>query len=521
MRLHAARDHSGFRWAARLLLYALTGAGACQPEAPPPPNVVVIVLDTLRPDHLGAYGYGLPTSPNLDAWAAGAAVFENAQSAAPWTAPSLVSLFTSLYPSVHNVTEYGAPGQLNERVTTLAEVLQAHGYATAAFTEGGYASAHLGLDQGIAHYADAEAQTAPDANPLEAKRGRLKRNLDATLRWIDEREGERPFFLFLQTYETHTPYCAPQEHVQRFAPEWNEAAEHAELARVLERWRATKEIDASGLELVISHREHCAPGNDIDADGLDGRMREHAIAALDPQRLARWRAWYDAEIHYADAELARLFERLAAADLRDNTLVVVTSDHGEEFGEHGRFGHGGALHDETLRVVLALRGPGVAPRRVGELVRTVDVMPTLLDLLGLDQSAPPLQGRSLVPLLRGRSLRAEPAFSHALAQRGNEDRLWSVRDGTWRLVWDAQSQIARLYDLASDPGETRDVANEHASVCERLLALLNAQREQDALFEQRVSGPAQTGAAPDARALEALGYTSTGEPGAGAPRSKL
>jgi arylsulfatase A-like enzyme len=126
-----------------------------------------------------------------------------------------------------------------------------------------------------------------------------------------------------------------------------------------------------------------------------------------------------------------------------------------------------------------------------------------------------------VPLLRGRSLRAEPAFSHALAQRGNEDRLWSVRDGSWRLVWDAQTQSARLYDLASDPGETRNVANEHAAVCERLLALLNAQREQDAVFEQRVSGPVQTGAAPDARALEALGYTSTGERGAGSPRSKL
>ena len=521
MGLRTARNRTERRWTALLVLCALGGVGACQPDAPPPPNVVVIVLDTLRPDHLGTYGYSLPTSPNLDAWAAGAAVFENAQSAAPWTAPSLVSLFTSLYPSVHNVTEFGAPGQLNERVTTLAEVLKERGYATAAFTEGGYASARLGLDQGISHYVDADAQTAPDETPLEAKRGRLRRNLDATLRWLDERDGERPFFLFLQTYETHTPYCAPQEHVQRFAPEWDEAAEHAELARVLERWKAAREIDAAGLELLISHREHCAPGNDIDATGLDERLREHAVAALDPRRLARWRAWYDAEIHYADAELARLLQRLGEADLRENTLVVLTSDHGEEFGEHGRFGHGGALHDETLHVVLALRGPGVAPRRVGELVRTVDVMPTLLELLGLDQGAPPLQGRSLVPLLRGRPLRAEPAFSHALAQRGNEDRLWSVRDGTWRLVWDAQAQRARLYDLATDPGETRDVANEHASVCERLLALLNAQREQDALFEQRVSGPAQTGAAPDARALEALGYTSTGEPGAGAPRSKL
>jgi len=507
--------------AACWLLSALALLSACQPETPRPPNVVVVVLDTLRPDHLGTYGYGRPTSPNFDTWAAGAAVFENAQSVAPWTAPSLVSLFTSLYPSVHNVTEYGAPGQLNERVTTLAEVLKARGYATAAFTEGGYASAQLGLDQGIAHYVDAAADTAPDASPLEAKRGRLRRNLDATLRWIDEREHERPFFLFLQTYETHTPFCAPQEHVQRFAPEWNEAAEHAELARVLERWRSAREIDAAGLELLIAHREHCAPGNEIDATGLDERLREHAVAALDPQRLARWRAWYDAEIHYADAELARLFERLAAADLRDNTLVVFTSDHGEEFGEHGRFGHGGALHGETLRVVLALRGPGVASRRVGELVRSVDVMPTLLELLGLDQGAPPLQGRSLVPLLRGRSLRAEPAFSHALAQRGHEGRLWSVRDGTWRLVWDAEARRAQLYDLASDPGETRNVASEHAAVCERLLALLNAQREQDAVFEQSVSGPAQTGAAPDARALEALGYTNTAETGGAAPRSKL
>lgn len=172
-------------------------------------------------------------------------------------------------------------------------------------------------------------------------------------------------------------------------------------------------------------------------------------------------------------------------------------------------------------MVLALRGPGVEPRRVDELVRTVDVMPTLLELLALEQGAPPLQGRSLVPLLRGRSLRAEPAFSHALAQHGREDRLWSVRDGAWRLVWDAEAQSARLYDLASDPGATRDVANEHAGVCVRLLALLNAQREQDAVFEQRVSGPAQTIAAPNARELEALGYMDAGKPGGAAPRSKL
>jgi len=489
------------------------GAAQCAPSGPRPPNLVIIALDTLRPDALGCYGAKRDTSPNLDAWAAKSVVFENAQTAAPWTAPSLLTVMTSLYPNVHQVVSFPDPGQMNDRVTTLAEVLREHGYTTAAFTDGGYAKAQFGLGQGFQHYPANTNDTPHEhaSNLLEPRR--LRSNVDRTLKWLDEAEDESdPFFLFFHTYEIHGPYQAPEEFIRRYRPDWDEAAEHAKLAQVKEGWRERKEIDAEGLRLLLGHVEHCHSMRDVDLDGLGKRMNELGVGNMEPEKMELWRDLYDAEIRHSDFELKRLLDRLDSPKLRDNTVVVFVSDHGESFGEHGKPGHGNALHEEALRVLLMVHIPGTSPSRVKDVVRTVDVMPTALEALGISTEGMPLQGRSLVPALNGKKLPGAPSFSHALAQGDDESRLWSVRDGRWRLVWDNDFGEVRLFDLETDPLELTDVGAAHADVAKRLLGLMKSQCEIDARYFASASGPVHPYQVTkeDKAHLAALGYVDHG-----------
>jgi arylsulfatase A-like enzyme len=498
LRAPTRRPRSSRALAAAVLGLALA-ASTCSPSGPKPPNLVFIVLDTLRPDHLGCYGYGRDTSPNLDRWAEQSVLFENAQTAAPWTAPSLISLMTSLYPSVHGVTTFNNPGQMNERVTTLAEVLERQGYWTGAFTDGGFAKPQFGLGQGFRTYPlnEGDLPTEHASNLLEPSR--LRPNIDRTLKWLDE-VGDQPFFLFFHTYEIHGPYQPPEEYVKRFRPEWNDAEEHARVSAAVARLDAGEPLDAAAVRLLLRHMEHCAPVRHADEavqrlrnQRLHRHQVQFGVDSLEPERMQFWRDLYDAEIRHSDFELKRLLDRLNSAKLRENTVVVFVSDHGEGFGEHGIAGHGSVLHEENLRVLLMVRAPGLEPRRVTEVVRTIDVMPTALELLRTPRAEAPLdlpmQGRSLVPVMRGNPLPSAPSFSHALSQIGRESRLWSVRDGDWRLVWDNDRSEARLYDLGSDPNETVNIAAERPEVAERLLGLMRAQCELDKLFFDRASGP--------------------------------
>ncbi|MBM3989606.1 MAG: hypothetical protein FJ298_01220 [Planctomycetes bacterium] len=490
-----------------LLLAVLAPTLAQCGETARPPNVVVIALDTLRPDHLGCYGHARATSPNLDRFAARSVVFDNAQSAAPWTAPSLVSVMTSLYPSVHGVTTFPDPGAMHERVTTLAEVLKARGYATAGFTDGGYAKKQFGLGQGFDLYPLNQGDTPDEHASNVLHPSRLAPNLERTLRWIEEFKDE-PFFLFFHTYEVHGPYRPPEADLQAYRPEYREQAEHDRLVAVIDRWLEQREIDAEGVRLILEHKEHCNAGNGPEQEGLYAKLNEFGIRTSDPDIMEFWRDLYDAEIRHADRELARLLERLERADLAPNTIVVIVSDHGEGFGEHGYVGHGNALHEEALRVVLMLRAPGIAPHRVGDIVNTIDVMPTVLDLAEVPRGALLLQGRSLVPALRGEKLPIAPVFTHSLARKDREGRQWSVREGRWRLVWDEERQGAALFDLESDPAELADVAAEHPKHAERMLGLLRGQRDVDQAYRERASGPPQRYQldADTERELRMLGY---------------
>lgn len=339
-----------------LLLAAALAAlvTACSKAAPAPrraPNVVLICLDTVRADHLGTYGYARPTTPALDALAERSVVFTQARATAGWTKPSVPSFLTSTYPLQHGVYEGSAhdpTGTLTDllpsQAFTLAEAFQAGGYRTGAFLHNAQLRRGNGFEQGFEHY---------EEDKLDARRIRW-----LGLDWIDDGHAAakgQPFFLYLHFLDAHWPYPAGEEWFTRFA-----------TAAATERFRGA------------------------DSRSLYDAINDGAEALSEADRTAL-EALYDGALSYLDSELGRFFEGLTMRGLDQDTIVCVIADHGEEFGEHGRLGHGHGLWENLLHVPWILAVPGTPSRRHVALVSLVDVMPTLLAAAGLP--APPgMQG---------------------------------------------------------------------------------------------------------------------------------
>ena len=344
-----------------LCLLLLAIESACS-EAPPrgaagPRNVILICLDTVRADHLGTYGYARATTPNLDALAARALVFSDASATAGWTKPSVPSFLTGTFPAQHGVYEGSAHDEAGEvtdllpqRALTLAEVFKERGYRTGAFVHNAQLRAGNGFEQGFDQY----EQDNWDAREIRW------RGLD----WIDragtgpsgdeDRPAQarpQPFFLYLHFLDAHWPYPAPEEWVTRFA-----------TAAATERFRGK---DSKALYSSIN----------------DGGY------TMTPADRAALEALYDGAIAYLDAELGRLFAGLELRGLMDDTIVCVLADHGEEFGEHGKVGHGHGLWQDLLHVPWILTLPGRAPARNDSPVSLIDLFPTLLAAASLP--APP------------------------------------------------------------------------------------------------------------------------------------
>jgi len=418
------------------------------------PNLLLVSIDTLRADHLGCYGYRVPTSPNLDAFAARRGIlFETAVAAAPSTTPSHASMLTSLLPSHHGAL-FSRQAPLAPEILTLAEILSAEGYRTFSVNDGGQMDAVWGLSQGFDEYLTL---------PGRAQLARFRRTVDRATRWLDEapRDG-RPWFAFLHTYETHHPYSPD--------PSLYEAIGHEY------RGPLPSTIDKPLLSRIN--------GGDLEIGDAD---RAHIVAA------------YDAEIRSMDEAFGALVAVLEERGLMDDTVVVVTSDHGEELGERGMMGwHSHALWDEQLLVPLIVRLPGerFAGARIGAQVRGIDVMPTALDLLGI---APPpsAEGRTVMPLV----IEAPDAPRPAVSQRDvREDPLpASLRAGGRKLHRRGGDEPLLLFDLAADPGEARDLAEEAKDEAARAGARL------DALIGARPAAPASQPVAFDAQLLGQLG----------------
>lgn len=430
---------TGRRLMSSSLLLAALGCGT--PELPTARNLVVLTLDTVRRDHLSVYGYTQPTTPRLEAFADESVVFWNAIAQDTNTNPSHASMFTGQYPHVHGNR---ANGQiLRPGVATLASILRDEGFTTAGFISSAVLeSAGSGLDRGFEVYDDA----------FPGRRRTGAHTVERARRWLAAQPDEGRHLLFVHLYDAHGPYRPPAVHAQRFrSPSVQER-----LPRVPRHMRL---VD-----------EHDRPFS----------------------RLGQYVDQYDATLRHLDD----LFEQLRRAIDLEDTAVIVLADHGETLGEryHG-LDHGGQVFDEQIRIPLLVYAPRLAPRRVDELVQTVDLLPTALDLLGI---APPaahsIQGHSLAPLLLGDEARGAPApaFSAARAvaarhgDRGyvldRSRRIQSVRSQNWKLIRypGAQDDYLELYDLKADPGEKHDLAAHAPRRLAEYTALLEAWSATDA-----------------------------------------
>ena len=435
----------------------------------PGPNLVIVSLDTLRADRVGAYGYERPTTPNLDKLASQSLVFLDTWATSPYTLPSHVSLFTGQVPAVHGVE---APNQRIDRLRSplLAQLLSDRGWATGAFTGGAMVLPDFGFARGFDRYGVAD----PGAN-LESERllsvldsvpgfslELFQRNAAPAIRdWI-ARHREESFFLFVHTYAVHE-FDPPRRH-----------------------------MEALGLTGAAAQRnqDYCAYLGNRQMPPPDARAHLGDL--------------YDAGVRQADELLGELLRALDQLDLADDTLVVVVSDHGKELGEHGSVGHGHQLYEELLRIPLVLRVPGHAPAR--STASLADVLPTVLEALDVAPGAP-LQGRSLLgaPPAADRPLWAEVhnMASMSALRRGAHKSIHSPPDADVPFKSEVEWE---LFDLASDPAEqhaARPSAADRAAL-EELAATWAA---------LRASLPSETGGETpldaEARAhLEALGYAA-------------
>lgn len=416
------------------------------------PNVILISLDTLRADHLGCYGYSRPTSPALDALASDGVRFDEALSTSSWTLPAHVSMLTSLTVAHHGVLDEGYV--LGPSLRTLADYLRGRNYVTAAFTGGGYVGSPFGFARGFDFYVD---ENTPLENPRSA--GIL---LGESADWIRRNAGKK-FFLFLHTYQPHDPYASPPPAGQAFLKE-NDPWKSLYLAGYL---------GPRGVYRPLSEREKAN------------------VVAL-----------YDGDVKNTDEALVGPLVRcLKDLGLYDRTMIIITSDHGEEFFDHGSWLHGPSLHNELTRVPLIIKFPRSRSRgvKVTTPVQIVDILPTVLEELGLPAPPDSIDGRSVLALTR-KDRQAPREFLSEIygrfefpspLQGGSPSlRLVSIVSGGYKLILSIASERfyyffsprpslppaieLELFDLANDPGEQVNLAAKRPDLVRSLRARIEA-----------------------------------------------
>ena len=409
-------------------------------------NVLLISLDTLRADHLGCYGYPRPVSPRIDRFAKDSVVFGHAYSHAPWTTPAHGALLTSLYPSILGLKRFPDPGRIADPVETLAEYFRDQGYRTHAVTEGGMVHADFGFDQGFEKY----FQSAKHVD----------HGVGEALKWLRAHakdRGDEPFFLFYHTYDIHR-YAPPDEYRKLFVkPGTHRLDEDEELAR--------------HIQLLEN---------------------EAFTASLTEEDLAHIKDLYDASIRWVDRYVGELLEHFERTGLLKNTVVVITSDHGEEFLERSRTGHGYSNFEEQIKVPLIIRAPGATAGSRATLFRHIDLAPTLAACLGL-----PIRdhwlGENLWPCVRDGDA-AAPAGVRLSYCEGGHLAHRSLQTRQFKLVDDRRKKgNLALYDLTKDPGEKRDVLGEKEKMGRNLKKVMDGIVRANAALKARLAPGEGTG----------------------------
>ena len=421
------------------MAFALGLAVSAAPARPsyPGANLLLITIDTLRADRLGAYGYGAARTPVLDGLAARGMLFEQAFSPTPLTLPAHSTLMTSVYPAVHGVRDNGSSG-LSTDVETLAERLAAAGYETGAFVAAYVLDSRWGLARGFDSYDDDFGRNGVQPAPLQTARTGDK-VVDAALPWLLE-ERDAPFFGWVHLYDPHAPYDPPEP---------------------------------------------------------QSSQNNHA---------------YDGEVAFVDSLIGRLLDGLELAGVAGNTVIIVTSDHGEGLLDHGEPGHGLFLYDTTIHVPLLVLLPDGAygGHRVRQQVRLMDVAPTALELLSVDVP-PTFAGASMIDLVGNPGAPERWVYAETYYPRLHYgwSEVFAVRDGTEKYI---QSPFPEMYVVADDPGESLDVIDRAGVDLERYRRVIDENRGQP----PSPAAPSLT--AEEARLLGALGYLSGG---AAAPSGPL
>ena len=432
----------------------------------PGPNarpVVVVVADTLRADHLGLYGYTRPTSPNLDTWASEGRVYEHAFSTAPWTLPSFGSLFTGYWPMRHragvlqdeNWFGRSLPNRLTSAVPTLAEILRDHGFSTGAVMNNPYLDSSFGIARGFDVY-----DHAPGDN-RDVRRADIM--VETGLELID-RWGDRPFFLLLHLFDPHMDYDPPEAVRGTFSAPYKTqlSLPVSELAEIR---RGELELSAADIEFV--------------------------------------RSAYDEEILFVDQQIAELRRGLAARGLLDRALVVLTSDHGEELFDHNGFEHGHAMWQELVNIPFVVWGPEIQPGREMAPVSLVDVLPTVLEWVGVEATKD-LDGISLLPNLLDQETIDDRTLLIESPLYGRPHT--SVLHWPFKMIVDGDDMPMSIVNLEHDPLETKNILASHAVVGETMAAALHELRRAAARAIALAPDEAATPSGEILERLKSLGY---------------
>ncbi len=461
---------------AKFVVFFFFLLASCGKTPRPPTDVILIVADTLRPDHLGCYGYPGGTTPNIDRLAEDSVIFENVYAPVPSTLPSHISLITGLYPDAHRVI--GAKdGPLSPQIATLAEKLKGLGYTNLGAISSIWLKERFGFGRGFDDYREIEDDLT--AAPL----------VNAAAFELIDRLAQDPggrFFLFLHYYDPHSdfyrfgenrlPYYADRPFLDRFG-------------------RNLPALDAAQNRLKSYATDYLM--------AVDDRKIE-----VSPEVKDALVSLYDAGIAYFDQQLGEVIERLKKDGLYDKSLIVFTSDHGEEFREHGEFLHN-QPYEESLRVPLLVKFPKGEYRgkRVKSTVELIDIHPAVLDYLGLFPDEY-VQGISFLPLVEDGKPRTKPV----LARQKSPDRarVYSLLEGRYKLVYDFSDGRGELYDLKADPGENNDIAEKEPDLAayleKKLIKTVKANAVLAGSFKKSGGKPALSN--KEIEKLKSLGYLS-------------